>query len=65
MLNRLLQHSKGEADLDLDLVMSTLSANPTSPTSTTGNGNLLVKQSTTANLGSRPDVFAETDRVHI
>jgi hypothetical protein len=28
MLNRLLQHSMGEAKLDLDLVMSTLAANP-------------------------------------
>lgn len=28
MLNRVLQHAKGEADLDLDLVMSTLTGNP-------------------------------------
>ena len=28
MLNRVLDHAKGEADLDLDLVMSTLTANP-------------------------------------
>jgi hypothetical protein len=28
MLNRLLQHAKGEANLDLDLVMSTLTAEP-------------------------------------
>jgi hypothetical protein len=28
MLNRLLQHSMGEATLDLDLVMSTLCPNP-------------------------------------
>ena len=28
MLNRLLQHAMGEANLDLDLVMSTLAANP-------------------------------------
>jgi hypothetical protein len=28
MLNRVLQHARGEADLDLDLVMSTLTANP-------------------------------------
>jgi hypothetical protein len=28
MLNRVLQHARGEADLDLDLVMSTLSPNP-------------------------------------
>lgn len=28
MLDRLLQHAKGEANLDVDLVMSTLTANP-------------------------------------
>ena len=28
MLNRVLQHARGEANLDLDLVMSTLTANP-------------------------------------
>lgn len=28
MLDRVLQHAKGEANLDLDLVMSTLTANP-------------------------------------
>jgi hypothetical protein len=28
MLNRVLQHAKGEAELDLDLVMSTLSTDP-------------------------------------
>jgi len=28
MLNRVLQHAQGEADLDLDLVMSTLSTDP-------------------------------------